>query len=232
MDSDSDLDLDFLRDEQKWLAQQVILTEELRPFQPKEVLFGVDIQYVGEEAFCAISAYQFNGKHLDTFVLKTQTGMEYRSGFFCFREGPPVLRTIRKILAHQNLIPQLIIIDGHGIAHPRKLGIASWIGVKTNIPTIGVAKRPLLKYDGILAMERGATLPIFREGKEVGSVLRTQADIKPVYVSPGYKMSLSQSNKIILDLSPKYRISNPIRIADQMARAFAKGERLPNVTVL
>jgi len=227
-----DVDLDFLRDEQQWLAKQVILTEASQVFRPKGVLFGVDIQYVGEEAFCAISAYQFNGTHLDTFVLKTQTGMEYISGFFCFREGPPVLRTIRQILAHQNLIPQLIIIDGHGIAHPRKLGIASWIGVKTNIPTIGVAKRPLLKYEGVLEIERGATLPIFNEGKEVGSVLRTQTDIKPVYVSPGYKISLPQSNKIILDLSPKYRISNPIRIADQVARASAKGAKLPNVTML
>lgn len=227
-----DLDLDLLRDEQEWLAKQVVISKEQQLFQPKDVLFGVDIQYVGEEAFCAISAYQFNGTYLDTFVLKTQTGMEYLSGFFCFREGPPVLRTIRKILAHQNLIPQLIIIDGHGIAHPRKLGIASWIGVKTNIPTIGVAKRPLLKYEGILEIERGSTLSILREGQEVGSVLRTQADIKPVYVSPGYKMSLAQSNKIILNCSPKYRISNPIRMADQMARAFAKGEKLPNVTIL
>jgi len=190
-----DLDLDLLRDEQEWLAKQVVISEEQQLFQPKDVLFGVDIQYVGEEAFCAISAYQFNGTYLDTFVLKTQTGMEYLSGFFCFREGPPVLRTIRQILAHQNLIPQLIIIDGHGIAHPRKLGIASWIGVKSNIPTIGVAKRPLLKYEGILEIERGSTLPIFREGQEVGTVLRTQIDIKPVYVSPGYKMSLAQSNK-------------------------------------
>lgn len=202
------MDLDFLQEEQEWLAKQVIITTEEQAFHAHEVLFGVDIQYVGEEAFCAISAYQFNGTHIDTFVLKTQTGMEYRSGFFCFREGPPVLRTIRKILAHKNLIPQLIIIDGHGIAHPRKLGIASWIGVKTNIPTIGVAKRPLLKYDGVLEAERGSTLPIFREGQEVGSVLRTQTDIKPVYVSPGYKISLPQSNKIILDFSPKERVNN------------------------
>jgi deoxyribonuclease V len=226
------MDLDFLRDEQTWLAKQVITLEEEQVFHPKAVLFGVDIQYVGEEAFCAISAYQFNGTYLDTFVLQTETGMEYISGFFCFREGPPVLRTIRKILDNQNLIPQLIIIDGHGVAHPRGLGIASWIGVKTNIPTIGVAKRPLLKYEGILGSERGSTLPIFRKEQEVGSVLRTQTDIKPVYVSPGYKMSLSQSNKIILDFSPKYRISNPIRIADQMAREFAKGHKLPNVTIL
>jgi deoxyribonuclease V len=227
-----DLDLDFLRDEQEWLAKQVVVAETEQEFHPHNVLFGVDIQYVGEEAFCAISAYQFNGTHLDTFVLKTQTGMEYISGFFCFREGPPVLRTIRKILGHKNLMPQLIIIDGHGIAHPRKLGIASWIGVKTNIPTIGVAKRPLLKYEGVLEAERGSTLPIFREGQVVGSVLRTQTDIKPVYVSPGYKISLAQSNKITLDFSPKYRISNPIRIADQVARATAKGEKMPNVTIL
>lgn len=226
------MDLDFLRDEQEWLAKQVVILDQKQTFDPEDILFGVDIQYVEEDAFCAISVYQFNGTYLDTFVLKTQTGMEYISGFFCFREGPPVLRTIRKILTKKNLIPQLIIIDGHGIAHPRKLGIASWIGVKTNIPTIGVAKRPLLKYEGELDAERGSTLPIFRKKQQVGSVLRTQTDTKPVYVSPGYKMSIEQSNQIILDFSPDYRISNPIRVSDQAARIFAKGKKTPNATLL
>ena len=226
------MDLDFLRDEQAYLAKQVFIPNEQRHFNEHDVLFGIDIQYVEERAFCAVTTYQFNGTHLKSFIFKTKTGMEYQSGFFCFREGPPVLRTIRKILNNQNAIPKLIVIDGHGIAHPRKLGVASWVGVKTNIPTMGIAKRPLLKYDGELAPERGATLPIKLQGQLLGHVLRTQAEIKPVFVSPGYNLSLAQATEIALDISPDYRIANPIRIADQVARNYAKGNSLKDVVVL
>lgn len=226
------MDLDLLRDEQEWLAKQVVIPSTPLDFTPYDILFGIDIQYVGEQAFCAISAHYFNGEHIQTFILKTQAGMEYISGFFCFREGPPVLRAIRKILEKQNIIPKLILIDGHGIAHPRQLGIASWIGVKTNLPSIGIAKRPLLKYEGTLAPERGATIPIRLKNKVVGTVLRTQTDIKPVFVSPGYKISIEQASDLALRLSPSYRISNPIRIADHVARAYSKEKKVAQVISL
>jgi deoxyribonuclease V len=226
------MDLEFLQDEQKWLARQVIIPDEFQNFQLNDILFGIDIQYIEEEAFCAVSVHHFNGHHIQTFLIKSQTGMPYVSGFFCFREGPPILRAIRRILNTQNVIPKLIIIDGHGIAHPRKLGIASWIGVKTNIPTIGIAKRPLLQYEGHLSIERGATIPIVYNSKKVGAVLRTQKNTKPVFVSPGYNISVDQATKIALNSSPSYRISNPIRMADQAARAFAKGKKMPEVILL
>lgn len=219
------MDWDFLREEQEWLAKQVYIPTEEQIFAPQELLFAIDIQYVEEEAYCAVAVFSFAGRHINTFVYKTQTGMEYKAGFFCFREGPPVLRTIRKILNTQHIVPSLIIIDGHGIAHPRGLGVASWIGVKTNIPSMGIAKRALLKYDGELQEERGATLPILRHQKTVGHVLRTQQAVKPVFVSPGYKISLEQATYIALNFSPDYRISNPIRLADHAARNYAKGER-------
>lgn len=226
------MNLDFLSDEQAWMAKQVIVPNDFQDFRPDDILFGIDIQYLEEQAYCAVSVHHFNGHHIQTFLVKTQTGMEYVSGFFCFREGPPILRTIRRILSTQNVIPKLILIDGHGIAHPRKLGVASWVGVKTNIPSIGIAKRPLLQYEGELQPNRGATLPILNKNKIVGTVLRTQTDVKPVFVSPGYKISIAQASKIALDMSPSYRIANPIRIADQTARIFAKGDKLRAVIVL
>jgi deoxyribonuclease V len=226
------MDLDFLSDEQAWMAQQVIIPTEFQTFEMKDILFGIDIQYVGEQAYCAATLFHFNGHHIQTYLLKTKTGMEYVSGFFCFREGPPILRIIRKILNTQNVIPKLIIIDGHGIAHPRRLGVAAWIGINTNIPCMGIAKRPLLKYEGALASKRGATRPILLNDKVVGNVLRTQTDVKPVFVSPGYKISVEQASKVALDMSSNYRISNPIRLADQMARIYAKGEKPKGVIIL
>lgn len=226
------MELDFLLQEQQLLAKQVIIPTDFHQFQPYDLLFGIDIQYVDENAFCAVSVHQFNGLHLHTFLVKTKTGMPYVSGFFCFREGPPILRTIRKILNRKNVIPKLIILDGHGIAHPRKLGVASWVGVKTNLPSMGIAKRPLLKYQGVIAEERGAVLPITYQKKVVGAMLRTQTNVKPVFVSPGYNISIKQANKVALEVSPDYRIANPIRIADKTARTFARGGRNPKVIIL
>ncbi len=226
------MELDLLLDEQEYLAKQVVIPEGFQNFSPLDILFGIDIQYVEEHAFCAVSVHHFNGHHIQTFLVKTQTGMPYVSGFFCFREGPPVLRTIRKILNTQNVIPKLIIIDGHGIAHPRKLGVASWVGVKTNIPSMGIAKRPLLQYNGEPGLQRGSILPICFNKEIVGSMLRTQTNTKPVFVSPGYKISIEQANKIALDISPSFRLANPIRLADQAARTFAKGGKIPEVIVL
>ncbi|MCH2020931.1 MAG: endonuclease V [Saprospiraceae bacterium] len=226
------MELDFLEDEQELLARQIIIPKGFQTFKPTDILFGIDIQYVKETAFCAVSVNHFNGHHIQTFLVKTKTGMPYVSGFFCFREGPPVLRTIRKILNTQNVIPKLIIIDGHGIAHPRKLGVASWVGLKTNIPSMGIAKRPLLQYKGEPDLERGATLPIFFQKKQVGAMLRTRTNTKPVFVSPGFKISIDQATKIALEHSPSYRIANPIRLADQAARTYAKGKKMAQVIVL
>ena len=97
---------------------------------------------------------------------------------------------------------------------------------------MGIAKRPLLQYQGGVAEERGAVLPIKYQKKVVGAMLRTQTNVKPVFVSPGYNISIKQANKVALEVSPDYRIANPIRIADKTARTFARGGRNPKVIIL
>lgn len=216
--------LEELREEQSWMAKQVYIPTLNQVFDPTAYLFGIDVQYVGDKAYCAVAVYTMAGEAVQNFVLLTEAGMPYQSGFFCFREGPAILRILRLILQRKNLLPSLLIIDGHGIAHPRGLGIACWVGLRTNLPSIGIAKRPLLHYSGDLAELRGAQLPIWRDNKVVGHALRTQDNIKPIYVSPGYRVSIQQATDIALGLSPHYRLAEPIRAADHCARAFAKGE--------
>ena len=219
-----DLNFDELREEQSWMAKQVYIPTIQHVFEPTAYLFGIDIQYVGDDAYCAVAVYQMDGTPVQNYVLRTEAGMPYQSGFFCFREGPAILRILRRILQRKNLLPSLLIIDGHGIAHPRGLGIACWVGLKTNLPSIGIAKRPLLHYSGDLEENRGAQLPIWHNNKIVGHALRTQDNIKPIYVSPGYRVSIQQATDIALSLSPHYRLAEPIRTADHIARAYAKGE--------
>lgn len=228
-----ELEFDFeeLREEQSWMAKQVYIPTLEQTFDPKEYLFGIDVQYVGDKAYCAVAVYQMDGTSVQNFVMRTEAGMPYQSGFFCFREGPAILRILRRILQRKNLLPSLLIIDGHGIAHPRALGIACWVGLRTNLPSIGIAKRPLLHYSGDLEEQRGAQLPIWHNNKVVGHALRTQKGIKPIYVSPGYRVSIQQSTDIALALSPNFRLVEPIRTADHIARAFAKGEQVDAIVL-
>lgn len=218
-----DFDATQLDAEQRLLAQRVHLPLAALDLDEDAVLFGIDVQYIEDDAYCAIAAYRYRGYVLDQYVLHTQAGMPYQSGYFCFREGPPILQLIRAIQARHGLRPDLLVVDGHGIAHPRRFGVASWLGVQAGLPSIGVAKRPLLRYEGTLAPERGATLPLTLQGEMVGTVLRTQNGIQPLYVSPGHLVNVADAASIALQLAPQYRLVEPIRAADHLARAFAKG---------
>ncbi|MGB1217271.1 MAG: endonuclease V, partial [Saprospiraceae bacterium] len=118
------------------------------------------------------------------------------------------------------------IIDGHGTAHPRKLGVASWVGIKTKIPSIGIAKDTLLKFDykSNLAEAENSSLPVHLDGETVGYALRTQESIKAVFVSAGHLISQNQALDVVKRIKGEYRIPEPIRRADQKARLAAKAE--------
>ncbi|MEO2083138.1 MAG: endonuclease V [Desulfurobacteriaceae bacterium] len=135
----------------------------------------------------------------------------YVPGFLAFREIPLLLKTF-KLLGET---PDIVIVDGHGIAHPRKLGIAAHFGVVTGIPTIGCAKKPLFGSFKEPCGERGCREPIFHPetGKVIGYALRTKKGVKPVYVSPGHRITVSESAEIVLNLSKKYRLPEPTRLA-------------------
>jgi deoxyribonuclease V len=105
--------------------------------------------------------------------------------------------------------PDLILVNGKGIAHPRFMGIASHLGLLLNIPSIGCAKSRLIGEHEEPAMNRGGMAPLFVKGREVGRVLRTRDGVKPLYVSPGHKMDIETSVKIILSLCRGFRIPNP-----------------------
>ncbi len=219
--------LELLEEEQKTLAQKVLIPFEDGGFIPsgEDLIFSMDIQYNGEDAYVAIDVMCATGEHKGTFVTKEKAGMEYVPQYFSFREGPPLLNALKKLENFNGLKAKLLLVDGHGIAHPRRLGVASWLGVMTDIPSIGMAKETLLKFSGDADLKRGSTLNITDKGETVGIVLRTQDEVQPVYVSPGHKVTLNTAKQVIMNLSEGgFRIPEPLRRADQAARAFAKGE--------
>lgn len=137
----------------------------------------------------------------------------YIPGYLSFREGPVILEAF----ANTETIPDAVIFDGQGLAHPRGFGIASHIGLFLDIPSLGCAKTRLTGSYNEPGRQRGDYSPIFIEGREVGAVLRTRKGVKPVFVSPGYKMGVEDALRIVLLTTPRYRIPEPIRKAHHLA---------------
>ncbi len=141
--------------------------------------------------------------------VKGEAEFPYIPGLLAFREGPVLLEAFKKIERE----PDIIFFDGHGISHPRGLGIASHLGVLLNKSSIGVAKKNLVGEVFELAKTKGATASILKDGKEIGKVLRTREKVKPIYVSVGHKIGLEKAVDLTLKTIGKYRILEPIRQA-------------------
>jgi deoxyribonuclease V len=222
----------YLAELQKKLAQKVISPRHNLGYYPKQndIIFSLDVHYVKDKAYVALDVQKWKGRIIGTYVGIANVEVPYVPQFFCFREGPLSLEMLKAAQKRLSLQPELIIVDGHGIAHPRRFGVACWIGVNTDIPSIGCAKKTLVRYNGKIDKKRGNYLFIKNKNEIIGAALVTQDNTKPVFVSPGHRVSLKVAIEVILNLSPRFRISEPLRRADQSARAYAKGITLEGIT--
>lgn len=212
------------RERQQELAGRVSLGPS--NLGPSPRVLALDIQYVGEVAHLGGALFT-PGQAPRVFVGQAPTGAPYVPGAFCFREGPPLIAFVTALRARGE-DPDLLLVDGHGIAHPRRIGVASWVGVETGIASVGCAKGTLLRCDfSGLGPERGDRVVVRLEDEPVGYVLRTRRAVKPVFVSPGHKVSLSESVERVLELPGDYRVPDPLRAADHAARRSAKGTPEP-----
>lgn len=139
----------------------------------------------------------------------------YIPGLLAFREGPAFCQAFRR-LKHR---PDVTLLDGNGIAHPRKMGLASYVGVILAVPTIGCAKRA--SYPFSMPAQRGGAFTVFRNENEekIGFCLRTRAGVKPVFVSPGHRVDFRLSRQTVLGCS-RFRIPEPLREAHRLSRAL------------
>ncbi len=149
-----------------------------------------------------------------------KTHFPYIPTFLSFRELPALLQAYRNL----KYKPDLILIDGQGIAHPRGLGIASHFGIVTGKPTIGVAKSRLFgSFSNQLSYEKGKYVYLFGDHHEIiGAVVRTRDRVKPVFVSPGNFITVSDSIKWVLKLSKGFRLPEPTRVADKISKSLMK----------
>ncbi|HLP88567.1 MAG TPA: deoxyribonuclease V [Nostocaceae cyanobacterium] len=201
---------------QEQLQTQVITTDQFT--EPVKYVAGVDMGFLADGTIsqAAVAVLSFPDLQVvETSLAHLPTTFPYIPGFLSFREIPAVLKALEKI----QTTPDIILCDGQGIAHPRRLGIASHLGVLIDIPTIGVAKSWLIGQHEELPAAKGCWKPLIDKGEIIGAVLRTRTGVKPLYISSGHRVSLQTAIDYVLRCTPKYRLPETTRIADKLASA-------------
>lgn len=147
-------------------------------------------------------------------ALVTQpTCFPYVPGLLSFREAPAILEA----LATLRDLPDVLICDGQGLAHPRRFGIACHLGVLTDLPSIGVAKKRLIGSHDDPPAARGEWVALEHEGETIGAVLRSRAGVKPIYVSCGHRVALATAVEMVMACTTRYRLPETTRRADRLA---------------
>lgn len=198
---------------QEKLRHQVIQQDQLGPINQ---VAGVDVGFEAEGTItrAAVVVLAFPELTLlETAVAHQPTQMPYIPGLLSFRELPAVLEA----LAQLKRSPDLFLCDGHGIAHPRRLGIASHLGVLIDKPTIGVGKSRLVGTHKPVGPEKGSFQPLMHRGEQIGVVLRTRTNVRPLYISIGHRISLETAVAYVLRCTPKYRLPETTRQAHKLA---------------
>lgn len=207
-------------EQQQALRKQIDLSPMLREVR---YLGGADISFnlYEDEVYAGIIILE-----LPTLtpvvhaVAKGAAGFPYIPGFLSFREIPSLLR-VWELLP---IIPDALMVDGHGIAHPRRMGIATHFGLVTGCPTLGCAKKKLVgKYEEP-AQEKGAISPMMHQKELIGYSFRSRKETKPVYISPGTGMDMEEALAITRASLGKYRIPEPTRQAHTLVNKFRRGE--------
>ncbi len=186
-------------------------------FSKLETIGGGDVSYSKEKDILsgAIAVFSYPGLTLiDAAKAWGKISFPYIPGLFAFREGPVLLKAFKKLRTK----PDLMIFEGHGIAHPRGLGLASHLGLWLDLPTIGCAKSPLVRQFQSPALLRGSIQWVWIGDRKVGAILRTKDRVKPVFISPGHRIDLETSIQVILNACRGYRMPEPLRKAHQLSR--------------
>jgi len=189
-------------------------------FEPK-VVAGLDAAFPkgGTECVAAAVAWSVRERRVvEERVVRRPLKFPYVPGLLSFREAPAVLAA----LAELETPPDALLCDGHGLAHPRRFGLACHLGVLTGIPAIGCAKSVLVGEHPEVAVARGSKGPLEHRGERIGTVLRTRDRVRPVFVSIGHRLDLECAEQLVLACAIGFRLPEPIRHADRLVSQARK----------
>src|SRR5690625_737337 len=196
------------------LAGRVELTDRLPT--PIQRVAGVDVGFeqggrITRAAIAVLDAETL--EPLEFSLARQHTRMPYAPGLLSFRECPAILEALTSL----RRAPELLLCDGHGTAHPRGLGIASHLGLATDLPAIGVAKSRLTGRHGPVPEQRGAWTGLWRGDRVIGAVLRTRVGVRPLFIPPGHRLSLATALPWVMRRSEERRVPETTRWADGLA---------------
>jgi deoxyribonuclease V len=198
---------------QQELRCEIITTDQLDDVR---YVAGVDVGFeqAGSITRAAVAVLRLEDLQLqDRAIARCPTTFPYIPGLLSFREIPAVLAALEKL----TVLPDLLLCDGQGTAHPRRFGIACHLGLLTDLPAIGVAKSLLVGKHSDLPDQRGSWTPLIHQGETIGATLRTRPGTKPLYISPGHRVCLETAIAYVMRCTTKYRLPETTRHAHKLA---------------
>lgn len=179
-----------------------------------EVIAGVDVSVKGNQARAAVVLLSYPDlAPLEAATAENAVPFPYVPGFLAFREGPVVLEAVKQLTVH----PDVLMFDAQGRAHPRRMGLATHLGVLLDTPSVGCAKSRLCGTYTEPEEQKGAWTPLNDEGEVIGAVVRTRDNVRPVFVSVGHRTDLQTAVDLVLGCAIKYRLPEPTRWAHKVA---------------
>lgn len=203
------------QDIQNQLRSKVIAKDDL-PTHPVTTVAGVDVGFANKFKITCAAATVFSFPELElieTAIAQLPTTFPYVPGYLSFREIPTILEALQQ-LSH---VPDLILCDGQGYAHPRRFGLACHLGVLLDRPTIGVAKSRYIGTYQDVPNKKGSWVYLYDNDEIIGAVVRTRSNVKPLFISVGHRISLPTAIAYTLNCTTKYRLPETTRLADKLA---------------
>jgi len=199
------------REIQRQLRERVLV----QPLdQPPEVIAGIDVSVKGEQARAAIVLLSYPDlTPFHAITAEMPVSFPYVPGLLAFREGPVVLAALERLTER----PDVLMFDAQGLAHPRRMGLATHLGVLLDIPAVGCAKSRLCGVYVEPDERKGSWTPLIDGDEVIGAVVRTRDTVRPVFVSIGHRVDLETAVALVLGCATKYRLPEPIRWAHQVA---------------
>lgn len=183
---------------------------------------GVDAHYGVDRLWAAIVVMTFPALVIvESALIQRALSFPYVPGLLAFREAPAILEVLHRLSEK----PDLLLVDGQGLAHPRRFGLACHLGVLGNLPTIGVAKSRFVGTYQEPGTERGAWSQLIDRGETIGAVLRTRSAVRPVFLSIGHRVSLMTVIDLVRRCTGHFRLPEPIRAADTLSRQHLVGRK-------
>jgi deoxyribonuclease V len=182
---------------------------------PLQTVAGVDMSVRADQVQAAVVLLQYPALAIiDQAIWQGKVEFPYVPGLLSFREVPAVLRALEQL----GTMPDLIMCDAQGRAHPRRFGLASHLGVLLEWPTLGVAKSLLTGTHGAVGATKGAHVPLRAGNETIGAVVRSRDQVNPLYVSVGHRLTLTEAIDITLACTTRYRLPEPTRQAHLLSR--------------